>query len=148
MNEPGFATFDVSNHPATAPAGSRPDASNLQDTLIDDQDSVGTFDPNAPAAIPALGGSQLSFSPVPRPTLSLRLASSHPARIQQPPWSEARGSSRSLLTGSVTKSIFSKFSEIEGSLAKVNKIDAMMNMITLKLGLVDNPSPTSEPRKA
>jgi hypothetical protein len=49
-------------------------------------------------------------------------------------------SDSSSLTGSITATIFSRFTQIEGSLAKVDRLDTMMNAIALKLGIVAPPT--------
>ena len=55
MTEEGYTSFDTPLVAASATAA-RPDPSNLQVAagagLIDDQDSVGTFDPQGAAAVP------------------------------------------------------------------------------------------------
>jgi hypothetical protein len=131
MTEDGFTSFDAPMID-TAAVATRPDASNLEIAgtgLIEDQDSVGTFDPKAPAPTPStvppaqlISGAKANSVPPPQGTSTQSLGSS---------------SSRS----SMTESMFSRLSEIETTLKKVDNLDALMHQIAAKMGLLVAPDP-------
>jgi hypothetical protein len=135
MTEPSFVSFDISAE-AEATLTARPDPTNLQTALIAATDSVGTFDPNASANITAPAG---------QPAILFSGAMANPVPIPRvlPTGTDADSaggkSDSSSLTGSITATIFSKFTQIEGSLAKVDRLGTMMNAIALKLGIVAPP---------
>ena len=113
-----------------------PDPSNLQVAagadLIDDQDSVGTFDPQGAAAAPrTTAPAQLvtgsKANPLPR-VLPLGTGSASNSVNSR--------SSRS----SMTQSIVSRMSGIEGSLAKVDKLEQLMNLIASRMDLLPGAS--------
>jgi hypothetical protein len=136
MTEPSFISFDISAE-AEATLSARPDPTNLQTALIAATDSVGTFDPNASANIAAPAG---------QPAILFSGAMANPVPIPRvlPTGTDADSaggkSDSSSLTGSITATIFSRFAQIEGSLAKVDRLDTMMNAIALKLGIVAPPT--------
>jgi hypothetical protein len=127
MTKTGFAAFDKAEEETDTAA--RPDPSNLQvaaTDLIDDQDLVGTFDPNAAAKVGNTAAAQLvtdaKANPLPRVLPAHTGSASNSVRSR---------STRSLMT----ESIFTRMSQMEGTLAKVDKLDEMMNLITAKLGI-------------
>jgi hypothetical protein len=131
MTEDGFTTFDASVID-TAAVAARPDASNLKIVgtgLTEDQDSAGTFDPKAPAPTPSavppaqlISGAKANSVPPPKGSSNQSLGS---------------GSSRS----SMTESMFSRISQIETTLKKVDNLDALMQQIAAKMGLVPSLPP-------
>jgi hypothetical protein len=131
MTEDGFTTVDAPMTDTVAVA-TRPDASNLVIVgtgLIEDQDSVGTFDPKAPAPTPStvppaqlISGAKANSVPPPKGSSTQSLGSS---------------SSRS----SMTTSMFSRLSEIKTTLKKVDNLDALMHQIAAKMGLLVAPVP-------
>ena len=138
MTEDGFAVFDTPTAP-TPDARARPDPSNLlvaanaTPGLIDDQDSVGTFDPHGAAnTVPSVPPAQLvsgaKANPIPTRVLPSQTGSTG---------SVSSRSSKS----SMTASIFSRMSLIEGSLAKVDKLESMMTLIASKLGMLSESAP-------
>jgi hypothetical protein len=139
MTKAGFSTFDDA---ATADAAtdSQPHPSNLQSALIDDQDSVGTFDPNASTNALASNGrpavliTGAQTNPIPRSRILPSGADSVTALVGSK--SSCSLLTGGLLTGSVTKFIFLKFTKMEGALAKVNRLNTMMEQIALKLEIV------------
>jgi hypothetical protein len=131
MTEDLFQDFDKAKSPATANA-SRPDPSNLQKVatgLITDQDYVGTFDPN---------GKQVAPQPSRLPAQLVTGAKANPApRIL--PASTASDTSKSTRS-SMTESLFSRISQMEGPLAKVDQLDSLMNRIANHLGILATPA--------
>jgi len=135
MTEDGYAIFDTPLVVASATAA-RPDPSNLQVAagagLIDDQDSVGTFDPLGAAAAP-------------RTTAPAQLVTGSKAnplpRVLPPSTGSASNSvdSRSSRS-SMTQSIVSRMSAIEGSLAKVDRLEQLMNLIASRMDLLPGDS--------
>jgi hypothetical protein len=130
MTEEGCPSFDTPLVVAQE-AVARPDPSNLQVVagtgLIEDQDSVGTFDPRAAAAVACTGApAQLvaGFKANPLPQVL-------PAGTGSASNSVDSHSTRS----SMTQSIVSRMSAIEGSLAKVDKLETLMNLIARKMDL-------------
>jgi hypothetical protein len=134
MTENDFSSLDAPLINTSAVAA-RPDASNLEIAgtgLIEDQDSVGTFDPKAPAPTPPaappaqlVSGVEAKANPVPLPNALS---------------TQSVGSSSS--PSSMTNSIFSRLSEIETTLKKVDNPDALVQQIAAKMGLVIAPVPT------
>jgi hypothetical protein len=138
MTEDGYTAFDTPLVD-TSQVSVRPDPSNLQVAagpgLINETDSVGTFDPNAPApSAPTAPPAQLvtgaKANPTPRRVL--------PAQTGSASNSVGSHSSRS----SITESLFSRMSQIEGSLAKVDQMEKLMTLIASKMGLVPEPNST------
>jgi hypothetical protein len=138
MTEDGFSSFDKAV--GTTASEARPDPSNHQvaagaSDLIDDQDSVGTFDPHASVTARAATVDQAQLvtgakaNPLPHII---------PAGTGSASNSVGSKSTRSLMTGS----IFMRMSQMEGTLAKVDKLDQMVNLIASKLGIIGNPAPT------
>jgi hypothetical protein len=122
MTEDGFSSFDAPLIDTSAVA-TRPDASNLEIAgtgLIEDQDSVPA--PTPPTAPPVQLVSGAKANPVPNAASTQSLGSS---------------SSRS----SMTESMFSRLSEIETTLKKVDNLDALMHQIAAKMGLLVAPVP-------
>ena len=133
MTEEGYASFDIPLV-AAQEAATRPDPSNLQVAagagLIEDNDSVGTFDPQGAAAVVRTGApAQLvtgsKANPMPRVL---------PARTGSASNSVDSRSTRSSKS-SITNSIVSRMSAIEGSMAKVDKLEQLMNLIASKMDL-------------
>jgi hypothetical protein len=148
MKEDGFSSFDVPLAATTTDAA-RPDPSNLQlaagaTGLIDDQDSVGTFNPQNPGATAPTGP--------PAQLVTGSKANSQPRTLPAQTGSDQQKSSFSADAGSVgssstrssmTKSIISRMSQIEGSMAKVAQLESMMSLIAAKMGLLADPAPAS-----
>jgi hypothetical protein len=127
MMEDGFVAFDKSTVGATVTVD-RPDPSNLQVSagsgLINDQDSVGTFDPQAAEERAAQG---------PRTKLVTGLKANSTPRVL--PSSSESGSVDTCSThSSNTASIFSRLSTMEGTLSKVDELGSLMNLIANQMG--------------
>ena len=138
MKEDGFSSFDTPLVSTTV-AAARPDPSNLQLAagagLIDDQDSVATFTSGAAATMPTARPAQLvtgsKANPLPR-TLPANTGVAN---------SVDSGSTRS----SMTRSIVSRLSQMEGTMAKVDQLDLLMKLIAGKLGVPCEPTSTLVP---
>ena len=135
MTENGYASFDTPLV-AVQTAVTHPDLSNLQGAagagLIDDQDSVGTFDPQGAAAVSRTGApAQLITGSQANPLPWIL-----PARTGSASNSVDSRSTRS----SMTQSIVSPVSAIEGLLAKVKKLGQLMHLIASKTRIFSLPS--------
>jgi hypothetical protein len=134
MTEDGFVAFDKANAGAKVTVD-RPDPSNLQVSagagLINDQDSVGTFDPQA---------AEQGNSQGPRAQLVTGSKANSTPRVL--PSSSDSGSVDTRSTrSSITASIFSRLSTMEGTLSKVDELSSLMNLIANQMGIpVANPS--------
>jgi hypothetical protein len=140
MTEEGFVAFDQASPAPGSGIASRPDPSNLQAAagavgLINDSDSVETFASKIAAA------SAQRHAPAPLATG----VSAPPLPSVLPPTSDSvtesvtSKSSRS----SITASLFSRLSQMEATLAKVDKLDTLMNRIANQLGLLQDPKPNT-----
>jgi hypothetical protein len=139
MTETGFSDFDMATTTPGAAHPGRPDPSNLQQAagsggLINDQDSVGTFDPKAAAALPSTQPPAPLATGVNNHALPRVLPASTDSVIDE------SANSRSTRS-SITASLFSRISQMESTLAKVDQLDSLMTLIANKMGILEgNPA--------
>jgi hypothetical protein len=136
MTEDGFAAFDQAKD--TPGSDARPDPSNLQTAagaagLIGDQDSVGTFNQKATTVSDSVQD--------PAPLITGTTAPSLPRVLPRHTDGESESIGSRSTRSSITASLFSRISQMETTLAKVDQLDSLMSRIAGKLGILDDPPP-------
>jgi hypothetical protein len=144
MTEKGFSAFDQAAPAKDSPAAQRPDPSHLQAAsgasgLINDQDLVGMFFSKTTLA----NASGPSSSPAP---LNTGAAAIPNQRVLPHATDSVTDSVNSKSTRtSITASLFSRLSQMESTLAKVDKLDMLMTCIVNQLGLLQDSAVTPNP---
>jgi hypothetical protein len=141
MTEKGFSAFDQAAPDKDSPAAQRPDPSNLQAAagvsgLINGQASVGTF--ASKTAIANSPGRSSSPAPLTTGAGNQRVFAHATDSVTD---SVNSNSTRS----SITASLFSRLSQMESTLAKVDKLDTLMTRIVNQLGLLQDPAAAPTP---
>jgi hypothetical protein len=141
MTEKGFSAFDQAAPDKNSPAAQRPDPSNLRAAagvsgLINDQDSVGTF-----ASKTAIANSPgPSSSPAP-----LNTGAGNQRVLPHATDSVTDSVNSKSTRSSITASLFSRLSQMESTLAKVDRLDTLMTRIVNQLGLLQDSAAVPTP---